>query len=111
MGTRVVDDQNSTGNELNPLQKGNECILLIKTTDYPVEVYCLKFRKHEFSLHLTWKLSLLEPVLSRMNFILVSTFGFGQIKIIYKTIHNPGIVMRGCSLLGESHEPVNNKRM
>lgn len=56
-----------------------------------------------------WKLFLLEPSLGRMNFTLVFISGSTQVKkIIYTSIHNPEVVMKGHSFLGETHETVNN---
>lgn len=81
-GYSYFADLNSTDNEFNPFrkEKNAEKILLKTLKINQVEVYYLKLQKHEISLHLSWKISLLIPSLARMNFTLVFISGSTQVK-------------------------------
>lgn len=57
-----------------------ETYYLLRTKNNPLEVYYLKLWKHEFSSHLTWKLTLLEPSLARMNLHLFSFLALLMLK-------------------------------
>lgn len=83
MGSHFGDHPNSTGNEFSPFRKEKNADVCSKQNN-PIEVYYFKVGKHEFNLHLTWKLSLHEPSLARKDFTLVFISGSTYVKIIYK---------------------------